>query len=62
MTITYPEMIDVEYYIVLYIVKHIFSLYHRKLFFFVMYFKREYFERFAPGYYRSHFIRGAKST
>lgn len=26
MTITYPEMIDAEYYIVLYIVKHIFSL------------------------------------
>lgn len=35
MTITYPEMIDVEYYIVLYLVKHIFSPSKRKLLFFL---------------------------
>lgn len=59
MTITYPEMIDVEYYIVLYIVKRIFSL--SKIFFFLLCISYER-ERFAPGYYRSHSIRGTKST
>jgi len=33
MTITYPEMIGAEYYIVLHIVKNIFGLSKRKLFF-----------------------------